>query len=1150
MRPIHLSLAGLHSFREKQEVDFGALCAGGVFGIFGPTGSGKSSILDAITLALYGKVERATNNVQGIMNHAQDQLTVSFTFELGKKEKLRRYRIQRAYKRTGDITMRTSTCRLMELSADAEEIVLADKERDVTQTIQELLGLTIDDFTRAVVLPQGKFAEFLSLKGAERRQMLQRLFHLEQYGDRLNNNLKQRMDMVKSELDKITAEQQGLGDASQESLAALKIQLQETEKQVQERKTQLQQMEKAYEENKQVWVWQEEKQRVEDKLIVLGKQEEEILQLEKKLGLAQQAEQVKPYAEELQSAVEAHKHWQDKEAFFQKEVKESKEYYQQSVRAYEVAQNRRIEEEPKLLVRQEQLKQAQILEEDRKQLEKQVDSMKVSLQQIEGEKKEKEEALIKEQALQEKALVRQKELKKLLEEQQVSSELRVNIRRANEERKEIRYNEQKLSELSKETEKQLLLLKQEQNKREQIGSQAAQVEGRLSAHFSKTERVYNYISELDKQLESIGIQITREMKEQKEAYDQERQLHLAHQLAHALQEGQSCPVCGSVEHPEPNHGVADTKYTERTKRIKQLEDALQQGKDTQNELKRYKYQLEQITEAIYEVSPTRVSQKDSSSSPVTQTIPLSLEQKKSDQKAQVERAQKLEALLHQHVVTCRTYKQELLELEEMSKRDIKSWREYQAQLAQYGAAIHSKEQELRELEQKWKELSENVNAQKEKWKEAYPSFSYENMEEEQTNLDQRDQQAVDISKRLETSVTYIEEREKEIRHLQEKLNQLHVQWVEQETKNNEQTVNLLQKKERLKEYVDMEGNTNLKELVESVSRMLLELKTTEKTTYDAFQQRQLELQMKEKEYSVAVESLKQTTVRHQRALDKWKEQIIESLFTDIEDVQRALVSKEEQIFIKETITNYRDQEKQCLQDHRKLVQQLQGKMLILEEWQEVQEQLEQAKSSRDKALQANAKAVRDLEEMQGKHSRFKELEEMRQELEKMGQQLAKLHSVFRGNSFVEFVATEQLIEVSRDASYRLGQLTRQRYALEVDSNLGFVIRDDANGGVKRPVTSLSGGETFLTSLALALALSAQIQLRGEYPLEFFFLDEGFGTLDQELLDTVITALEKLHTDHLSVGVISHVPELRARLPRQLIVQPESSGAGSTVRIEP
>ena len=74
MRPIELTVQGLHSFREKQTVDFQALTAGGVFGIFGPTGSGKSSLLDAMTLALYGKVERAANNTQGILNHAEDTL--------------------------------------------------------------------------------------------------------------------------------------------------------------------------------------------------------------------------------------------------------------------------------------------------------------------------------------------------------------------------------------------------------------------------------------------------------------------------------------------------------------------------------------------------------------------------------------------------------------------------------------------------------------------------------------------------------------------------------------------------------------------------------------------------------------------------------------------------------------------------------------------------------------------------------------------------------------------------------------------------------------------------------------------------------------------------------------------------------------------
>jgi exonuclease SbcC len=68
------------------------------------------------------------------------------------------------------------------------------------------------------------------------------------------------------------------------------------------------------------------------------------------------------------------------------------------------------------------------------------------------------------------------------------------------------------------------------------------------------------------------------------------------------------------------------------------------------------------------------------------------------------------------------------------------------------------------------------------------------------------------------------------------------------------------------------------------------------------------------------------------------------------------------------------------------------------------------------------------------------------------------------------------------------------------------------------INSLSGGEVFMTSLALALALSSKIQLRGKYPLGFFFLDEGFGSLDQEKLDKVMSALEKLHDKHRMVGV--------------------------------
>ena len=93
-------------------------------------------------------------------------------------------------------------------------------------------------------------------------------------------------------------------------------------------------------------------------------------------------------------------------------------------------------------------------------------------------------------------------------------------------------------------------------------------------------------------------------------------------------------------------------------------------------------------------------------------------------------------------------------------------------------------------------------------------------------------------------------------------------------------------------------------------------------------------------------------------------------------------------------------------------------------------------------------------------------------------------------------------------------ITHGNYGLEVDENGRFIIRDYKNGGARRDATTLSGGETFLASLALALALSAQIQLKGTAPLELFFLDEGFGTLDDELLEVVMSSLERIHNEKL------------------------------------
>ncbi len=177
----------------------------------------------------------------------------------------------------------------------------------------------------------------------------------------------------------------------------------------------------------------------------------------------------------------------------------------------------------------------------------------------------------------------------------------------------------------------------------------------------------------------------------------------------------------------------------------------------------------------------------------------------------------------------------------------------------------------------------------------------------------------------------------------------------------------------------------------------------------------------------------------------------------------------------------------------------------------------------------------------------KELTALYTEKHKEAELCERLKKLLEGNKFMEFVAEEYLQTVARNASGRLLSLTDGRYFLRYEN--GFVVGDNFNGGAVRGVFTLSGGETFLVSLSLALALGAEICLRSLRPIEFFFLDEGFGTLDEKLVDTVMDSLEKLKGEHFSIGIISHVEELRHRIERRLSVKKATERHGSQITLE-
>ena len=158
-----------------------------------------------------------------------------------------------------------------------------------------------------------------------------------------------------------------------------------------------------------------------------------------------------------------------------------------------------------------------------------------------------------------------------------------------------------------------------------------------------------------------------------------------------------------------------------------------------------------------------------------------------------------------------------------------------------------------------------------------------------------------------------------------------------------------------------------------------------------------------------------------------------------------------------------------------------------------------------------------------------------------------LGSLLRANTFERWLCSEALDSLVLEASATLMELSGDQYQLDRDDRNDLVVIDYNDAGTRRPVHTLSGGETFQASLALALALSHQVIAlsAGMRDLNSMFLDEGFGTLDEDTLDTVATTLERLAADSgRMVGIVTHVAALADRVPVRFVVSRDGGIVGA------
>ncbi|MCR4435248.1 MAG: SbcC/MukB-like Walker B domain-containing protein [Clostridiales bacterium] len=1206
MRPKLLEIEGLQSFRELQRIDFEALGETGLFGIFGPTGSGKSTVLDAITFALYGRVKRADGGTQGIINTNLNTAKVSFTFELIKDGVRKTFRVERTYQRKrGTVnSCEPKIARLIEITG-AGEIPVCDKAAEVSNHIKELLGLSHEDFTRAVVLPQNSFQEFLLLNNSERRGMLERIFYLEEYGKQLQEKLNRKMAKLKSRMDILSGELKGYGDATGEALEEAQKELDTAVSERNRVEKELKLLEVKYNEAKEVWalvqelslIHQQEQQHMASREAIGEKR----VQLEKAVKAGGLMEMIRKNRELSEKLRETEKQLQEVLAALPGVIAGLNETRQR----YEGLKSEAVIEQPKLVGLRTRLVDALGVRAEMQAIHEKIKGLQASAVRLKDEITKKSGAIRKETGELEALEQNFGRLKLEMEALKTDPEYRQQVQdgaRLESEIGNLNGNVKELEEkvgtlnstvarleqkLGMIREGVLLSRKAVEALTEERQKHEAAMPGDKNSVLKSMERlhslqaVYDVLRLRKNELDGMESKIAKQrlaLKQQAQkalALDKDREKagalfeqyrlelenaigemdrNAACMLSKNLKEGEPCPVCGSEHHPRPaaqaegaelpvlERGVEDArkKLTEAEKVLKEAERAALVAGE---QVKALTGQIDQAVQELALKTGEYIAEK--------QRLPEELRELELEQiRLELERmngasAEKLRAV-EAWEKKQEGYKERLQQLNDTLSEHRLSEKEILTELKVNRESLEQMEKSLSEAKRLFIEKKQRYREFLQQHKIDGAAAELKRLAENDRKINVLQEQMEQIQASMACKRSLLEQWKEELRALssedvkvQTEINNLSGQKSEKESKLKglAQDANNIEDKikridERLEEYVKLEKQYQER------------LQALEKQHNDLVTRKSL-LANQQGIYS---ESLKAEEARLQAALQ-------EKGFEDCSRVESSMLSPERQKALKDEIDEY-DQAGVNIQAQKEMVQKkLNSRSITEEEWNRTSSDYLELTAFKEECVSRSQVAKSKFENLKSKHDRWVELNNSYKELkhkQELFEQIQKLLKAEhrKDNSFIDFIAEERLRYVAAKASQTLGVMTGYKYALELDADAGFIIRDNANGGVHRTVTSLSGGETFLTSLSLALALSEQIQLKGQSPLEFFFLDEGFGTLDNNLLDSVIDSLERLSRKERVIGLISHVPELRSRIGRRLIIDPPTSqGDGSRVKIE-
>ncbi|WP_300393309.1 AAA family ATPase [Fusobacterium sp.] len=996
MKPLFLSIEGLQSFQTKQEINFEKIGRDGLFGIFGPTGSGKSTIIDGMTLALYGNIIRFKTNKDSetkdffdveAINKNSDEARVNFKFKVGENI----YRVERNYKIGKKSRKLTKSAVLFKIE-NGEEIKLAENYKDIYHEIKEnILGLTLEDFTRSVVLPQGNFSQFLKLSGNEKRNMLERIFNLEKYGETLSKKANSYKYELENRLKELDVELNAIGFNEEEmenkevELKALEIEnkkLKEEEKKINFELSEL-----------------EEIQKIEIKLSELNAQK---LELDSRSEYINELEIKKNMAEKFIPIIEKIHKKNEYEGNMKSLLDEINE------------DNIKFESGKEMLSKEKEVYNS--LENDENVLEKEKAENFVFQDEIFKVSDEYKNSL-KIEEIKEKINSLEKDIV-LLSSKKEDISLEINniktslseLEKQKEDNKEISQDE--IIEIEKN------ILEKENNIKT------------LEIKEKELNKVSSDKKDLEILLENKKIELL-ELQNLEKSYLVNRKIYFIYELEKELKDGDKCPLCNNTYHKnisKESVSFDENEFETLEKNIRTLKSEIQISEEKIKELE--------------------IKEKD-----ILLEISL-LPQAKSE----LEKLKSNKENLNKKYLEI---KANLSNLEKEIKEKNSFLNSYEITLAKNESEINLKTISCTELKENLKNI-------------VVPTLSTKELSEKLDILKEKSEKNI----KIDSELSEIRKRKKDI--FDKKI----TIWTEKikvfETK-------LIQKKETYKNMT-----TEHLKLSSEINSVLLENK---------------------------ISDLKYISII-EKSIDN-----IESMKNEIEEYKNNRIS------VLNIILDYKEQ--------------LKNRSFSKEKFENLSERGKIVNMSLEKNTKIIGEVTKILEIFNINKKRAEKILKEKDELEIKLNPAKEMVGLLKGAKFLDFLSAGKLQSITRIASDTLQKITNGRYRINVDEKSDFSIIDNFNSAVRKP-QSLSGGETFMVSLCLALALANQIQLKGKSRLEFFFLDEGFGTLDSELLEIVFGVLENLRADGMTVGIITHVEEIKNRVARRLMVYPAQIGISGTI----